>query len=170
MAFPGVVGVMKSGIPGTRSHEGPLRAIAGILDSDTEANNVFGRLFTYNDQDVETFQAGGTGPIAGIMISPLTYNIAMAGDGFLANGNTVEFLAEGEVCVQVDARAAIGTPLYYVQATGAISVTAGDGKTQIPGAYISRHMPSVETGGFIAHMYIDVTAAPVVPDAPEEGE
>lgn len=161
MAFPNVTGRMRSGIPGTRSHEGPLRAIAGILDSETEANNVFGRVFTYRDLDAETFQAGGTGPIAGIMISPLTYNIAQAGDGALANGNTVEFLAEGEVCVQVDARADIGTPLYFVQATGAISVTGGAGKTQIPGAYISRHMPSVEAGGFIAHAYIDVTAAPV---------
>lgn len=166
MAFPNVTGRMKSGIPGTRSHKGPLRAIAGILNSATETNNIFGRVFTYNDDNEaelngETMQAGGTGPIAGIMISPLTYNINRTAGTALANGSTVEFLAEGEVCVQVDARADIGTPVYFVNATGAISVTGGAGKTQIPGGYISRHQPSVEAGGFIAHIYIDVTAAPV---------
>lgn len=161
MAFPTVVGRMKSGIPGTRSHEGPLRAIAGILNSATEANNVFGRVFTYRDLPSETIQAGGTGPIAGVMISPLTYNIGRTGDASLANGNTAEFLAEGEVCVQIDATADIGAPVYFVQATGVISVTGGAGKTQIPGGYISRHMPSAEAGGLIAFIYIDVTAAPV---------
>lgn len=161
MPFPTVAGKMKSGIPGTRSHEGPLRAIAGILNSATETNNVFGRVFTYRDLPSETMQAGGTGPVAGIMISPLTYNIGRQGDTYLENGNTAEFLAEGEVCVQIDAAANIGTPVYFVQATGLLSVTGGAGKMQIPGAYISRHMPSVETGGRIAHVYIDVTAAPV---------
>lgn len=164
--FPNVTGRMISGIPGTRSHEGPLRAIAGVLNSATEANNVFGRVFTYNaDNEAElrgeTMQAGGTGPIAGIMISPLTHNINRAAGDALANGSTVEFLAEGEVCVQVDARANIGTPVYFVNATGAISVTGGAGKTQIPGGYIARHQPSEEAGGFIAHIYINVTAAPV---------
>lgn len=161
MPFPNVTGKMKSGIPGTRSHEGPLRAIAGVLNSATEANNVFGRMFTYRDLPSETMQAGGTGPIAGIMISPLTYNIGRQGDAFLANGNTAEFLSEGEVCVQIDAAANIGAPIYFVQATGLISVTGGAGKTQIPGGYVSRHMPSVEAGGRIAHVYIDVTAPPV---------
>lgn len=161
MPFPNVTGRMKSGIPGTRSHEGPLRAIAGILNSATEANNVFGRVFTYRDLPTETIQAGGTGPMAGIMISPLTYNIGRQGDTFLGNGNTAEFLSEGEVCVQIDAAANIGSPIYYVTATGVISTTGGAGKIQIPGGYVSRHMPSAQAGGIIAHVYIDVTAPPV---------
>lgn len=161
MPFPNVTGRLRSGIPGTRSHEGPLRAIAGVLDSATQANNIFGRVFTYRDLTSETMQAGGTGPIAGIMISPLTYNIGRTLGAALANGSTTEFLAEGECCVQVDARANIGEPIYFVQATGIISTTGGAGKTQIPGGYISRHMPSLEDGGFIAHVYIDVTAPPV---------
>jgi len=129
-----------SGIPGNISHDGPTRAASIILDSETEANNVFGRAFTYNDQSVETAQAGGDGAFAGILIHPKAYAIETE---YARNGSTAEFLTMGEVYVTLDTAGNIGDPVSFDEATGIIS--AGEGGTVIPGAHIARHVPSAET-------------------------
>ncbi|USP46983.1 structural cement protein Gp24 [Alcaligenes faecalis] len=128
-----------SGIPGNISHDGPTRAASAIIDSDTEANNVFGHAFTYK-VGTDDVQAGGTGAFAGILINPKAYAIDVE---YARNATVGEFLTMGEVYVQLTNDGNIGDPVSFDPATGAIS--AGESGTIIPGAYIARHEPSAET-------------------------
>lgn len=132
-----------SGIPGEISHDGPTRALSAIINSGSEANNVFGRAFTYADEAVETVQAGGTGLFAGIMINPKAYAISPTP----RNGSSGEFLFMGEVYVSLATTGAtIGDLVYFTNATGALGHgTAGAGQTQIEGAVVSRHNVSPQT-------------------------
>jgi len=129
-----------SGIPGNISHDGPTRARSAVIDSADEANNVFGRVFTYQDQNVESVQAGGEGAFAGILINPKVYAIETE---TVRNGSVGEFLTMGEVFVELGAVGAIGDPVSFDPETGKIS--AGLDGTAIPGAHIARHLPSAET-------------------------
>lgn len=135
-----------SGIPGNISHDGPTRVASAIIDSATEANNVFGRAFTYVDGQpsgrgtFEQVQAGGDGAFAGILINPKAYAIDVT---YARNATVGEFLTMGEVYVQLGNDGNIGDPVSFDPATGIIS--AGETGTVIPGAHIARHEPSVET-------------------------
>ena len=128
-----------SGIPGNISHDGPTRAASAIIDSATEANNVFGRAFTYK-AGTDDVQAGGTGAFAGILINPKAYAIDVE---YARNATVSEFLSMGEVYVQLANDGNIGDPVSFAPATGIIS--AGEAGTVIPGAHITRHEPSAET-------------------------
>ena len=69
MAFPSsVISDLVSGIPGEIAFDAPYTGITAIVDTTTEANNVFGRAFTYKTESVESVQAGGTGLFAGMDI------------------------------------------------------------------------------------------------------
>lgn len=133
-----------SGIPGEQAFDGPTRALTALLDSTTEANNVFGRAFTYTDESVESVQAGGTGLFAGIMINPKAYLLDVE---YARNGTQSEFGFMGEWYVQLSTTGGtIGDPIYFVNATGVLGHgTAGAGQTQIPNAVISRHNVSPQT-------------------------
>lgn len=133
-----------SGIPGELAFDGPTRALAALIVSGTEANNVFGRAFTYADEAIETVQAGGTGGFAGIMINPKAY--ALETD-YARNSTAGEFLFMGEVYVELATTGAtIGDLVYFTNATGALGHgTAGAGQTQIPNAVVSRHNVSPQT-------------------------
>lgn len=141
MAIPNTARVrILSGIPGNISHDGPTRVMTAILNSATETNNVFGRAFTYNDNNVETVQAGGAGVFAGIMIHPKAYTIDTEN---AKNGTTAELLTMGEVYVQLGTSGSIGDPVSFDPATGVVSAGATGG-TVIQGASIARHQPSAE--------------------------
>lgn len=132
-----------SGIVGTRSHYGPLRGRTGVLASDDESNNVFGRAFTFVDEELETFQAGGGGYFAGILIHPHAYAI----DGpTVRNGTPVELVDMDEVYVELEgaAGATFGDPVYYVPATGELTLTELD-NVLVPNARVERHLPSPQT-------------------------
>jgi len=133
-----------SGIPGEQAFDGPTRALAALLNTTTEANNIFGRAFTYRDEAVETVQAGGTGLFAGIMINPKAY---LLDTGYALNGTQAEFGFMGEWYVSLTTTGAtIGDLIYFVNATGELGHgTAGAGQTQIPNAVVSRHNVSPET-------------------------
>src|SRR5690606_32815615 len=117
MAIPNTARTaLLSGFPGNLSHDGPTRAASCVLKTTTEANNVFGRAFTYEDADKETVQAGGTGVFAGIMINPKAYAIDT---DYAANGTVAEFLTMGEVYVEIKGSSpAIGNKVYFIPATG----------------------------------------------------
>lgn len=145
MAIPNqILANLVSGVPGELAFHGPSRALSAVIESPTEANNVWGRVFTYVDETLETVQAGGTGLLAGIMINPKAYALDQ---NYARNGTVGEFMFMGEVFVALaNTGGTIGDLLYYVNATGEIgSGTASTGQTQIPTAVISRHMPSPET-------------------------
>lgn len=150
MAFPSTVigSELVSGIPGEISFDAPYTGIAAVVNSTNAANNVFGRAFTYNDQSVETIQAGGDGVFAGILVNPKTHAIGVI-DGTavdtIPNGYQAEVMHEGECYVSLidETPPAIGAPIFFVNATGAIgSGTAGAGQTQIVGGKVFRHIPS----------------------------
>lgn len=128
-------------VPGNISHDGPTRALSAVIKTTVEANNVFGRAFTFADTDKETVQAGGGSPavFAGIMINPKNY---MIDNAYAANGTVAEFVHMGEVAVTIIGSAPkIGDPVYFVSATGALTLTPS-GNRLINGAFIVRHMPS----------------------------
>lgn len=146
MAIRNSITAMRTAIIGTLAFDGPQRAVALVLDTTTEANNVFGRAFTYKTED--TAAAGGAGVFAGIMTNPHAYAIDQV---TAENGTAGEFLHMGEVFVLLtdSTTPAIGDKVYFVPATGALTTTATD-NTEIKGAVISRHTPVAETGGHFA--------------------
>lgn len=151
MPIPSTLGASElvSGIPGEIAFDGPQRALAAMINTTTEANNVFGRAFTYNDESVETVQAGGTGFFAGVMIVPKAYMLDVE---YARNWSQGEFLHQGEVYVALDEDSTdftIGAPVWFLQSNG--SIGCGDlpasGATAIPGAYVSRHNASPADDG-----------------------
>ena len=146
MAIRNSITAMRTAIVGTLAFDGPQRAVALVLDTTTEANNVFGRAFTYKTED--TAQAGGAGVFAGIMTNPHAYAIDQT---TAKNATAGEFLHMGEVFVLLtdSTTPAIGDKVYFVPATGELTTTAAD-NTEIKGAVVSRHTPVAETGGHLA--------------------
>ena len=146
MAIRNSITAMRTAVVGTLAFDGPQRAVALVLDTTTEANNVFGRAFTYKTE--ATAQAGGAGAFAGIMTNPHAYAIDQV---TAKNGTSGEFLHMGEVFVLLTASTApaIGGKVYFVPATGALTTTAA-GNTEIKGAVVTRHTPVAETGGHLA--------------------
>ena len=146
MAIRNSITAMRTAIIGTLAFDGPQRAVALVLDTTTEANNVFGRAFTYKTED--TAAAGGDGVFAGIMTNPHAYAIDQT---TAKNGTAGEFLHMGEVFVLLtdSTTPAIGDKVYFVPATGALTTTALT-NTEIKGAVVSRHTPVAETGGHLA--------------------
>lgn len=166
MAIPNQSRKLISGFPGNISHDGPTRAHPGILKSASEANNVFGRAFTYENQVQETMKAGGADDVfAGILINPKAHAIDT---DYAKNGSVGEFLTMGEVYVELDFTATpnLGDKVYYVPATGAITSVETD-NVEIPGAIIVRHMPSTEA----PHLAVISLTGPVQATvAPEESD
>lgn len=146
MAIRNSITAMRTAVVGTLAFDGPQRAVALVLDTTTEANNVFGRAFTYKTED--TAQAGGAGVFAGIMTNPHAYAIDQT---TAKNATAGEFLHMGEVFVLLtdSTTPAIGDKVYFVPATGELTTKASD-NTEIKGAVVSRHAPVAETGGHLA--------------------
>jgi len=156
MAFPSsVISDLVSGIPGEISHDAPYTGITAVIDTTTEANNVFGRALTYKTESIESVQAGGTGLFAGLLVNPKAHAVNAIGvtSDVVSNGRVVEAAVEGEVYVLLTAgtSVAIGDAVYFVNATGALGAgTAGAGETQITGATVFRHNPSAANAPSLA--------------------
>lgn len=156
MAFPSsVISDLVSGIPGEIAFDAPYTGITAIVDTTTEANNVFGRAFTYKNEAVESVQAGGTGLFAGLMVNPKAHaiNTLAATTDSVSNGRVSEFCVKGEVYVLLSAGTAvtIGDPVFFVNADGTLGAgTAAAGQTQIAGATVVRHNPSAANAPSLA--------------------
>lgn len=157
MPFPSTVkSELISGVVGEISHDGPSRVTPGLLATADAANNVIGRAFTYNDQDVESMQAGGTGVFAGILINPKTHVMygtagdTLAGSMTLPNGAAGEFMSMGFVYVSLaTASAPIGSAVVYDTTTGELDwvadpATPGAGNALVPNCVVDRHVSSVD--------------------------
>lgn len=165
MAIPkSVAHGLTSGVVGEISHAGPIRAVAAILSSEDEKQNIFGRAYTYKDDSVESVQVGGKGAFAGIMINPKAYRVEV---GYARNGTQGEFLAMGEVYVELEEGVGkINAPVVFDETDGSLSSklvpAAGD---RVIG-FVSRHVESSES----AHLsVIRLTEIPY-PVAVKEGE
>lgn len=156
MAFPSsVISDLVSGIPGEIAFDAPYTGITAIVDTTTEANNVFGRAFTYKTESVESVQAGGTGLFAGLMVNPKAHaiNTLAATTDSVSNGRVSEFCVKGEVYVllSVGTAVTIGDPVFFVNADGTLGAgTADAGQTQIAGATVVRHNPSAANAPSLA--------------------
>ena len=156
MAFPSsVISDLVSGIPGEIAFDAPYTGITAIVDTTTEANNVFGRAFTYKTESVESVQAGGTGLFAGLMVNPKAHaiNTLAATTDSVSNGRASEFCVKGEVYVllSVGTAVTIGDPVFFVNADGTLGAgTAAAGQTQIAGATVVRHNPSAANAPSLA--------------------
>ena len=156
MAFPSsVISDLVSGIPGEIAFDAPYTGITAIVDTTTEANNVFGRAFTYKTESVESVQAGGTALFAGLMVNPKAHaiNTLAATTDSVSNGRVSEFCVKGEVYVllSVGTAVTIGDPVFFVNADGTLGAgTAAAGQTQIAGAAVVRHNPSAANAPSLA--------------------
>ena len=158
MPFPASVkSELISGVVGEISHDGPMRARPGLLDSPAPENNVIGRAFTYADTAAETMQAGGTGVFAGLLILPKTHVLyGLAGDSLadtltLPNGTQCEFMDMGFVTVSLATPSApIGAAVVYNTGTGVLDWVAdpevpGDDNALVPNCVVDRHNASADT-------------------------
>lgn len=148
--------VLGFGVVGELSHEGPLRALPGVIESPSAANNVIGRAFTRVVANGR-FEAGkpssGTQIFMGIFCNPKSQvlwgtsaNGSLAGSLAVPNGTVGEFMEMGHIIIQVPAACAIGDEVCFVDATGALltvapGVAAGTGNTKIAGMVITRFVP-----------------------------
>ena len=131
---------MISGVIGEVSHLGPIRATAAILSSAKEADNLFGRAFTYKDDSVESVQVGGKGVFAGIMINPKSYRI---GEEYARNGTQGEFLTMGEINVEITAGVnKIGAPVVFSSTDGSLTAKAAPAAGETVIGVVSRHLES----------------------------
>lgn len=149
------------GIPGTIVRDGPIRAHTGIINSTVASNNVFGRVFTLNSDNV-TVGAGGTGEIWGILANPKEYASFGGSNGplspsFALPNNTVgDFVEMGKLVVALygTVDAAPGLGLQFSQANGQISIpkvqgTADTGCTLLPNTFVEDFSQSTESGSLI---------------------
>lgn len=146
MAFQSTVATNQGfGVVGEIQFEGPTRAQPGVVKG-TAANIVVGRAFTIDAADGQ-FSPGGTGVFGGILANPKGLaSVGTAAGGPLAPTLTIpagtvgEFLTMGEILVAMTDAAAIGDPVYFIQADGTLATgTAGAGQTQIPTARVKRY-------------------------------
>lgn len=144
MAIPSTIqNRIPSGVIGELAFDGPTRARTAILSSADADNNVFARAFTFKDVAASEVQAGGAGVFAGLMINPKTNGVELT----VPNGSQSEFLDMGEIYAVVtgaDSDTALKTAVYYVPATGALTVTATD-NTLVPNCVIERNAPTDDT-------------------------
>ena len=157
MPFQQAIGAnMGFGVIGELSHEGPLRALPGVIESPNALNNVVGRAFT-RVPGTGRFEAGAvtatTQVFMGILCNPKAYVLnGTAAGGSLAsslqlpNGTAAEFMGVGHIIIQVPAACQIGDEVVFAQATGILSTVApgaaaGAGNTKIAGMVITRFVP-----------------------------
>lgn len=126
------------GVIGEYYLDGPVRAQPAILNTATEANNVYGRAFTTVDGATAGYgaatdplplqaAAGGTGVFAGILTSPKTGVIytGLASTLVVPNNTIVELTQEcAGVIIAVPAACAVGDWVWYATATGILQTTA----------------------------------------------
>lgn len=146
MAIPNqILANTVSGIPGEYAFHGPNRALSAVLDSTMDSINVFGRAFTYFNNDTETVRAGGVegGTFAGIMVNPKAYALDF---NYALNGTVGEFCFMGEVYVELSTTGGvIGDPIWFDNMTGALGHGTPTGlQTAIENCFISRHNVSPE--------------------------
>lgn len=142
-----------TGIVGEFIFDGPKRAKSVIVNSSAATPNTVGKAFTYVTGEDNTVAAGsgGGGAFAGILVNPKVYASSGTTAGTLeptldlADNTDAEVATMGTLVVNLGIvnSGAIGTPLFYVDATGVLGAgTAVAGQTQITNAKIDRRIIS----------------------------
>lgn len=137
---------LTAGLAGEIAREGPLRSAPWILNS-SGTPNIIGHAFTKESDG--NAEVGGSGVFVGILSRPKEYALVGVGTSsltataVLGDGAVGNMITEGIMFIQLDdtsgqaVAGAVGTGLFFVDATGIISAgTAGGGETQIANAVI----------------------------------
>lgn len=154
---------MAFGVVGELQFSGPLRAGAYVLKSDSEANNIIGRAFTFVEDEPGYVQAGGDGEFAGILANAKVYarrgavvSAANTDEELLQvpNGVAAEFVTMALLTVNIASAAKIGDTVQYDNTTGELSVsatkgTADSGKTLVPNCVVARYAQTDPDGGLV---------------------
>lgn len=145
------------GVVGEVSFDGPLRSKPGILKSADQANNVFGRVFTLNDDG--TVRAGGEGAFWGVLGNPKehTFTGRIGDEGsnaFLPNGISAAFYDMAIINMLTNKAAEVGFNLWYEIKTGktiawAEGISGTDEYRQVPNAKVARLPQASADGGII---------------------
>lgn len=136
------------GVPGEFYDTSPRRATSYVLDGE----GVIARAFTLAAEEGKVGM-GGTGPFAGILMSPKSYvrpGTGYSGTLAVADGTQVEIADKGRIIVTLATAAKPGDAVVYDTATGELSsvsdpATPGNGKLAVPGAKVA--LFTVEAGG-----------------------
>lgn len=139
-----------TGIVGEFAFDGPQRAFNYDLLSNDAANNVFGRAFTFVDDETVEADSGSSTNFAGILVRPKEH--ALAGndvDGSLGpsitlpNGATGQLCTMGQIFVDLLGAASVGDSVAYNFNTGELTAfgpaaVIASPQIQIPGAKVVR--------------------------------
>jgi hypothetical protein len=148
------------GTPGEIVRDGPKRSHIGYLNSASAANNAFGSVFTLKG-DNNTVQAGGTGPVWGILANPKQHVSMGTASGplvpvfTLPNNITADFIEFGKIIVPLygTKAATAGLQVQFSQTNGQISIpatagTADSGNTLLD-AYVEDYGQTSEGGALL---------------------
>lgn len=129
----------ETGMAGALATLAPYTISNYQLDSKKETDNKVARIYTLKDGKATI---GGEGVLAGILTNP--ERVALQSRDYAANGSVQSFGVEGEYYAGVIGAADknIGDAVYYIIATGELTVTAEEGKTAELNASIFRFTPS----------------------------
>jgi hypothetical protein len=148
------------GIAGEIVRDGPKRARTLYVNTTNPANNVFGRVFTFNG-DNKTVGAGGTGPIAGILANPKQHVSMGTSSGplvptfTLPNNVVADFAEFAKILVVLGGTKAAteGLQLQFAQADGTISVPAvagtADANNTMFNAWVGEYSQPTAPGGLL---------------------
>jgi hypothetical protein len=139
------------------SFKGPQRAKPAVLNTADPKNNVFGRVFTLNDDG--SVAAGGDGEFWGVLGNPKehTFTGRVGDDGSsicLPNGVVAAFYDMAIMNMQTSEAAKVGFNIWYDTNTGETiaqdkSVTTLAGHLQVPNAKVARLPQTNVDGGII---------------------
>ena len=151
-----------TGFVGEIIEDGPTRAFPATLVSTSEANNVFGRVFTHiASSDTNVAAGGAVATFAGILTAPKQNVTAGASTGALdptitlRNNEVGQILDMGIIIVNLASAANIGDSVYYDPTVGnatagAMSAVSGAPYTaQVPNAKVVRRNTTAAGLAFI---------------------
>lgn len=150
---------LATGIPGEFSRSTNQDSAGVILNSDTETNNVVGRVVNYvdgNDYEVGVAQDGN---LAGVLINPkAAYRASLDAQAYLFNESQGEIALRGYLYVTLPAAASKGDYVYYSTTTGELetqdpTTVPTAGYTRLPGGLV---MGQEVTEAGVGEIYFDI--------------
>ncbi len=155
---------LATGIPGEFSRSGNQETRGAILNSESEANNIVGRVVFTVDGNSNEVGVAADGNFAGILSSPKTaVRPTLDAQAFILNDTQVEVAERGYLFVTLPAAASVGDFVYFSDTTGALATaapaaTAPAGHSRLPGGLVQGQ--NVTAAG-VGEIYFDIAGSSV---------
>jgi hypothetical protein len=156
-----------TGIIGEFSREGGKRANGVILNSDTESNNIVGRVVHFVDGNDYEVGVAADGNLAGVLCCPKnSYRVGLGAVPYLPNTSQSEVAEEGYMFVLMAGAADKGDWVYFSDTTGEILTAAPGvvptaGYSRLPGGYVTKNV----SGAGVGEIYFDLAGSNELPTA-----